>query len=120
MGLRSYKQWDLIWHCLDCDAIVGCHEGTDIPLGRMADKETRAARAEAHAAFDRVWKKGLLTRQAAYVWMSEVLILPLGQAHIGMLNREQCEAVSKAAEELIPRKRHSRHWSQNKRKKRRR
>lgn len=31
------------WICRPCDTRVGCHPNTDIPLGTMADKETRHA-----------------------------------------------------------------------------
>lgn len=36
------------WACKDCDAHVGCHKGTDKPMGRLADKPLRDAKRLAH------------------------------------------------------------------------
>lgn len=120
MGLRTYgAKWDLIWHCADCNALVGCHDGTDIPLGSMADTFTRAARSEAHGAFDALWKGGGWTRAEAYGWMEKMLGLPPERAHIGMLNMRQCEALIEAVANLAKLKQDKRHWQQNKRKRRR-
>lgn len=122
MGLRHYDKWDLIWHCDDCGALVGCHEGTDIPLGLMADSFTRAARHEAHRAFDPLWlgKRAKLSRAKAYSWMADTLGIPPEQAHIGMLNMRQCEALIEAVRSYNPeRKRPFVHWKQKERKKRR-
>lgn len=119
MRMRVNKKWDLVWHCLDCLALVGCHEGTDIPLGMMADVQCREARFLAHRAFDRMWKGGGLTRARAYVWLAETLMLPAEEAHIGMLTEKQCETLIAAVKEYEQRKRNSRHWKHRKRKKRR-
>lgn len=42
--------WPLTYRCMDCDARVGCHPGTDLPLGTLADEVTRRARRAAHVA----------------------------------------------------------------------
>lgn len=119
MGLRVFKQWDLIWHCLDCDALVGCHEGTDIPLGLMADRLTRDARYQAHQAFDRLWRGGGISRAEAYAWMARTLMISPELAHIGMLSTEQCEKLIAAVREFQHTRRHQRHWKQDTRKRRR-
>lgn len=119
IGLRITKNWDLIWHCLDCLALVGCHEGTDIPLGLMADAPTRGARFEAHGVFDRLWRGGGLSRAEAYAWMARTLMIPPEQAHIGMLSQRQCEALVAAVKDYQHTRRHSKHWKQNTRKRRR-
>lgn len=122
MGLRVFKQWDLIWHCLDCHALVGCHQGTDIPLGRMADSATRDARYQAHEAFDSLWRGrsgGWLTRAEAYAWMAQVLMIPPEVAHIGMLSDRQCEALIEAVKAIRHDRLHGQHWKQRTRKKRR-
>lgn len=105
MGYRTYGSWDLVWHCGECGAMVGCHEGTDIPYGTMADHQTRAARVEAHKAFDPLWKKmakardaapwgaRFVDRELAYRWMAEILCIPYERAHVGMFNMAQCEAL---------------------------
>lgn len=120
MGLRVFGAWDLIWHCLDCNALVGCHEGTDIPLGHMADAPTREARFQAHRSFDPLWRRGKMTRAEAYAWMAKALMIPPEAAHIGMLSQRQCEVLVAAVKYLrdnpAPQKRH---WSQAQRKRRR-
>lgn len=121
LGMRETGKWHLIWHCLDCLALVGCHEGTDIPLGLMADVATRAARFQAHGAFDRLWRgrNARMTRQQAYVWMAQVLMIPEDRAHIALLSERQCETLILA----VLKKKHDsnqrRHWTQDKRKSRR-
>lgn len=119
MRMRVVKKWDLIWHCLDCLSLVGCHEGTDIPLGLMADAPTRDARFQAHKVFDRLWRGGGLSRAEAYGWMAETLMIPPEQAHIGMLSMRQCEALVAAVRDFEHNRRHSRHWKQKARKRRR-
>lgn len=52
---REYA-WPLAYCCSSCGARVGCHPGTDIPLGSLADGPTMQARREAHDAFDRLWR----------------------------------------------------------------
>ena len=76
-----------------CDCYVGCHPGTDEPLGTLADKELRRLRSRAHKAFDWFWKSGQITRDEAYSLLAEHLGVSPEQAHIGMLDCEQCRSV---------------------------
>ena len=39
-----------------CDAIVGVHKTSGKPLGRLAGKELRTAKKQAHEWFDQIWK----------------------------------------------------------------
>lgn len=119
MGMRTNGKWPLIWHCEACGAMVGCHAGTNIPLGLMADRLTRDARYRAHQAFDPLWKKRWMPKADAYAWMAKVLAIPFEQAHIGMLSEEQCERLILAATNYEPPRAERRHWSQDKRKRRR-
>lgn len=121
MGLRVTKKWDLIWHCLDCKALVGCHEGTDIPLGLMADAMTRDARFQAHGSFDNLWRgrHARMSRAEAYAWMASTLSIPADRAHIGMLDERQCEALIAAVKNYKHVTKHATHWRQKTRKRRR-
>lgn len=119
MRMRVTNKWDLVWHCLDCLALVGCHEGTDIPLGLMASAQTRAARFDAHKAFDRLWRGGRMSRADAYMWLSQTLMVPVEQAHIGMLTERQCEKLVEAVKAFEHQNRHRNHWKQRERKRRR-
>jgi hypothetical protein len=82
-----------VWTCSnwpDCDTYVGCHRKTTIPLGTLADGELRSLRKRAHNAFDWSWKKGGMTRDGAYGLLMEELGLEENEAHIGMMDQEQC------------------------------
>lgn len=86
---RIYGTWPKIYFCQDCRAAVGCHPETEMPLGRMADKETRQLRSTAHKAFDQLWRSGLMTRTKAYQWLSFELKIDFESCHISWLSKEQ-------------------------------
>ena len=85
------------WLCAPCDAYVGCHKGTTNPLGRLANKELRSAKSEAHKFFDPLWhnseKPRRHARNAAYSWLAEALGVPTQECHIGMFDVETCRRV---------------------------
>lgn len=91
------------WLCEPCDAYVGCHaenpslgeDGTR-PLGRLANAALRAAKQRAHAAFDPIWKTGLMTRLKAYRWLARELGIEDEACHIGEFDIAQCDAVISA------------------------
>jgi hypothetical protein len=80
-----------LYACKDCGSSVGCHPGTIIPLGRMADKETRQLRAELHLTFDKLWKMNFFTRSKAYNWLARVLNIQNDCCHVSWLNKHQLE-----------------------------
>lgn len=80
----------LFWLCPTCDAYVGCHHRSQKPLGTLAQRDLRAARKQAHATFDPVWKSGRTSRNAAYAWLAERLEIPLDECHIGMFDEATC------------------------------
>ena len=84
------------WLCPPCDAWVGCHGSSSNPLGRLADASLRAAKRQAHAAFDPIWREGLMSRTEAYAWLSRTLKIPGKECHIGMFSAETCQAVVEA------------------------
>lgn len=55
--------------------------------------EIRRARADAHLAFDRFWKTGLIGRELAYHKLAAWMKLPLHKAHFGEFTVEQCRQV---------------------------
>lgn len=92
--------WDIvIYECKPCDARVGCHKGTDKPLGRLADAELRKAKSAAHAAFDPIWKLNVRTRNGAYQWLAKKLGIRPKDCHIGMFDVETCHRVIQICEE---------------------
>jgi hypothetical protein len=96
-GLR-YKK---IWRCEPCKAWVGCHEGTENAMGRLANAELRQAKMDAHAAFDPLWREGDRTRKQAYQWLADKLGMPFKKCHIGYFSVEQCKQVINVCGEVI-------------------
>lgn len=86
---QIYGDWPKIWFCNDCKAAVGCHPGTEIPLGRMASRKIRRLRAKAHEEFDQLWKSSLMTRSKAYQWLAGKLNIQVEECHISWLNEDQ-------------------------------
>lgn len=86
------------WHCAPCDAYVGCHHGTTVPLGRLADAKLRKAKMDAHAVFDTLWRHApknqrSTARKRAYAWLARELGLPPEDTHIGMMDVDTCMRV---------------------------
>lgn len=111
---RSYGP---IWICSnypECDAYVGCHKGTNVPLGRLADRALRAYKKAAHARFDPLWREApriyqlsgdkqerakaqRVIRQRArartYAWLANQLGITPDECHIGMFDCDTCQRV---------------------------
>ena len=84
------------WRCEPCKAHVGCHPGTDEPLGTLATQRLRRLRHIVHLRFDKKWRRGRLKkrrrkRSEAYVWLAGKLEIPVEQCHIGMFDERMCE-----------------------------
>lgn len=77
--------------CKPCDAFVGCHKGSNQPLGTLANKALREQRKLAHATFDPLWKNGPYGRGEAYRRLASKMQLSREDCHIGMFNLEQCK-----------------------------
>jgi len=88
--VRSRTKYGLRWSCpvAQC-TVVKWGGSTSTP----ADYQTRQKRIAAHAALDRIWQSGLMTRKAAYKALGTFMAMPSPQVHIGMFNSEQCEKV---------------------------
>lgn len=82
-----------IWVCFPCDARVGCHDGTERPMGVLANPELRMARREAHEKFDKVWKQGHVTRTVAYQMLAKQMRMSAKRCHIGQFSVKQCRQV---------------------------
>jgi len=88
------RSYGLVWDCRPCDAYVGTHkikEKKNQPLGRMADRQLRFWKIQAHQAFDPLWKDKHMPRSSAYAFLAMVMRLPLEAAHIGMFDIAQCQ-----------------------------
>lgn len=91
--LRPDLSTRMFYKCEQCDAFIGCHPGTDIPLGTLADAKLRKMRSKAHAQFDPLWKGGFLKRKQAYAALAKHLGIPVEDCHIGLFDSSSCEKV---------------------------
>ena len=64
-------------------------------MGRVANTVLRLKRQETHQIFDTFWKKQGWTRSAAYRLLAQSLQVPEENAHIGMMEMDACEAVTR-------------------------
>jgi DNA-directed RNA polymerase subunit RPC12/RpoP len=79
---RCYK-------CVNCDAYVGVHDGTDIPLGRLANKELRELKKQCHTLFDPVWKQHKsIKRKQTYEQLAIALEIPIRECHFGWFDKD--------------------------------
>ena len=88
------RHWGKMWVCSNfpkCNSYVGCHKGTTIPMGRLANERLRTLKAEAHRQFDPLWKSGLMSRRDAYRWLADMLHIDLEDRHIGMFDIKMCQ-----------------------------
>lgn len=93
-----------LWVCGNypsCNSYVGCHKGTNNPLGTLADAELRELRKEAHALFDPLWKEkkihkidpsftpGINARKKAYGWLSDQMFIEQRNCHFSQMSKQQ-------------------------------
>lgn len=111
-ALRIYPHRDDLahkkfWLCAPCNAWVGCHDagvgqgdGTK-PLGVLANAYGRAARRDAHQAFDLLWNGGPMSRKNAYAWLAKSLDIRTEDCHIGHFNESRCARVVELVNEYF-------------------
>lgn len=87
------------YKCTNCDAYVGVHTGTNVPLGRLADKKLRKLKIKAHSLFDPLWKNGGMKRGEAYHHLAKKLGIPKRECHFGWFDETM---LLKAIEVLQP------------------
>lgn len=90
---REVGDWPWVYKCTRCDAHVGLHPYTGIPMGTLANKELRAARQAAKAVFNRKWESQLMTRAQAYGWLAQQLGVPIQRCHIGWFDVAICKEI---------------------------
>ena len=90
---RRGKKGEMIYQCQNCGARVGCHKGTDRPLGKIANEMLRCKRVQAHRAFDSLWMRQGMKRKDAYRWLARKMGLSVKATHIGGFEMAQCQRV---------------------------
>ena len=78
-----------LYVCQNCEARVGCHKGTDMPMGPLSDEECRQLRMEIHKIIDSKWSTKE-QRQKVY----EELAIKYGKPfHIGWLDKNRARFI---------------------------
>lgn len=78
-----------VYKCTGCDAYVGVHTGTKIPLGRLANRELRDLKKQCHAMFDPVWKQNKnIKREQAYGRLANCLGINIHECHFGWFGKD--------------------------------
>lgn len=102
---RSVGLWPFVYACQNgCDAHVGVHADTDIPLGILANKELRTAKQIAKQSFHAMMYRHNMSRPNAYKWLAEKMELPLGHTHYGWFTLVQVQQAYLLTEAELNRK----------------
>lgn len=95
-----------MWVCKnypECDSYVGTHghgAWQNFPMGILANRGLRDLKKRCHTLFDHQWKARKVPRGRMYVWLQITMGLSEPDAHIGELDRKQCERLLIMLEEL--------------------
>jgi len=88
---KNGKSYGMIYLCRPCDALVGAHKGSDLPLGTLANGYLRSMRIQTHKVIDPIWESKYMTRDAVYALLAKKMSLEQDKCHIGMFNVAQCQ-----------------------------
>ena len=92
---RSYGDWPWSYHCSYCDAYVGMHPFTNLPLGTLATRELRELRKQVKKVFnpiwENIWEEKHMSRSLAYSWLADKLGIPKSKCHVGWFDVETCK-----------------------------
>lgn len=94
----AYGKIRMVWMCKPCKAWVGCHPGTIVPLGTLANAELRRWRTKAHDTMDLIWKNGEMKRPEFYAMLERAFKRKI---HIGQADIETCKQVIEFANAFI-------------------
>lgn len=98
---RAYGEWPYAYHCRPCDAYVGLHPQTDIPLGTLATAPLRKLRKQAKTAFYYLQMATGKNRDAMHHWLSATLQIPSAGCHIGMFDEPLCKQVYRVCQRRL-------------------
>ena len=97
---KSYGEWPYAFMCNNCRSYVGLHPFTRIPLGTLADKETRDARSAAKLLFMKYYQSNGLSRSEAYTNLAHSLGINVRECHFGWFDVDMCTRVEQTLIEL--------------------
>ena len=97
------RSYGMIYLCKPCDAYCGVHKGTNIALGRLANRQLRELKKQAHLYFDALWQPptAKMTRKEAYRWLRDKLGTAKNETHIGMFTEQQCRDTVEFSKQLL-------------------
>lgn len=87
---KAYGEWPWVYRCAGCDAYVGMHPFTNIPLGTLADKRLREARKSCKQPFEKLWREGMMSRDQAYLALAQHLGIEPKACHFGLFDITTC------------------------------
>lgn len=98
---KPFGTWPYMYLCVPCDAYVGLHPGTDIPLGTLANKALRDASKEHKATFYELVEVLGLDRTEAYATLADKMKIDRAECHFGWFDIEQCEQAGAICREAL-------------------
>jgi len=87
---RSFGNWPYMYLCDGCGAYVGIHEGTDLPLGTLANEELRMSRKTNKRIFIVVIAGEVMKRAEGYKWLAGEMNIPVSECHWGWFDLDRC------------------------------
>lgn len=93
---RTFGEWPFLYYCSDCGSYVGLHPGTDLPLGTLADEDTRQRRMHAKRLFtscvQRFFRRHRQNaRNYAYDWLAARMGIPRRECHFAWFDIDRCD-----------------------------
>lgn len=95
----AYKTYYCCPWMPECD--IQANYSYDTKQFYITNAEERRYRVLAHAAFDAIWKSGMLTRSQAYRMLRDHLKIGKRQCHIAQFDIEQCKEVMALIEAFV-------------------
>lgn len=98
-SIEVYREsYGYIYICRLCQAWVNVHKGSDQAFGFVAKSDLRNLRHQTHLLFDPLWQKKVSQGEsrrksqiAARRWMADFMDISIEEAHIGMMDNDQCK-----------------------------
>ncbi|WP_258087493.1 DUF3268 family zinc-finger domain-containing protein, partial [Xenorhabdus bovienii] len=92
--------WPWLYICWSCDARVGMHPDTNIPLGTLADMPTRRARQSGKEKFEQMRTFRNWERTDAYRWLAWQLGISFNRCHFGWFDTDMCNKAANICREF--------------------
>lgn len=97
---KNFGNWPYMYQCTCCDASVGIHKGTNVPLGYLADKNLRSKRIEVKASFFKLKEDYNLSTKEAYSLLAGQMKYSKKNCHFGMFLNKDLSMAKQAIDKL--------------------